>query len=171
MTHQAIKRYDYHKWANNRVFDHLENLPSEIYEGEIESVFSSIAEVIAHIYQVDGLWLSVMAGDTFEETRKVIEEMQGRLSDKSLERMRGLFAELVEQYDSFLTEQEDLGRKLDIEHPRYGKLNVAISDLVEHVVNHGTYHRGNITAMLRQQGHAGVPTDYIFYLYGQSRKE
>ncbi|MEH7531611.1 DinB family protein, partial [Priestia megaterium] len=31
--------------------------------------------------------------------------------------------------------------------------------------NHGTYHRGNITAMLRQLGHPGVMTDYVLYLY------
>ncbi|MEK3724277.1 DinB family protein [Paenibacillus sp. FSL H8-0034] len=47
----------------------------------------------------------------------------------------------------------------------HDKLNVPLVELVQHVVNHGTYHRGNITAMLRQLGHKGVPTDYIFYLY------
>ncbi|MFC0332820.1 DinB family protein [Paenibacillus sepulcri] len=29
------------------------------------------------------------------------------------------------------------------------------------LVNHGTYHRGNITAILRQLGHPGTPTDYV----------
>lgn len=33
------------------------------------------------------------------------------------------------------------------------------------IVNHGTYHRGNLTVMLRQLGRSGVSTDYIFYLY------
>jgi uncharacterized damage-inducible protein DinB len=37
--------------------------------------------------------------------------------------------------------------------------------MILHVVNHGTYHRGNITAMLRQMGYASVPTDYGIYLY------
>ncbi|WP_313897918.1 DinB family protein [Brevibacillus sp. FSL L8-0520] len=41
---------------------------------------------------------------------------------------------------------------------------------MQHVVNHGTYHRGNIAAMLRQQGYAGVPTDYVFYLYELSQQ-
>ncbi|MEC5258611.1 DinB family protein [Bacillus amyloliquefaciens] len=30
-------------------------------------------------------------------------------------------------------------------------------------MNHGTYHRGNISAMLHQMGYKGVPTDYIFF--------
>lgn len=70
-----------------------------------------------------------------------------------------------QQYETFFEGIENLDKVISIEHPRYGKLETPISDLVRHVVNHGTYHRGNITAMLRQQGHPGVPTDYVFYLY------
>ncbi len=164
MKHQAIKRYDYHKWANNRVFAHLETLPAEVYEQQIENVFTSISAVIGHIYQVDGMWLSVMSGDSFEQTMQVISEIQKKLSDKSQARMKSLFSELSEQYDTFLNRQKDLDQLMTIEHPTFGKQQFALSGLVEHVVNHGTYHRGNITAMLRQQGHAGVPTDYVIYL-------
>jgi uncharacterized damage-inducible protein DinB len=53
---------------------------------------------------------------------------------------------------------------MTIEHPQYGRLDTSISEIVQHVVNHGTYHRGNLTAMLRQQGHPGIATDYLFYL-------
>ncbi|MEX2379728.1 MAG: DinB family protein [Vicingaceae bacterium] len=165
MKHQAITRYDYHKWANNSLLEHLDKLPEELYGRQIESVFSSISAVISHIYQVDGLWLSVMSGDSFEETKGVIQEMQEKLSDSSsLERMKELFSELSNRYESFLSEQKDLDRELVIEHPSYGKHRISVSSMVEHVVNHGTYHRGNIAAMLRQEGHAAVPTDYIFYL-------
>ncbi|MFH0068201.1 DinB family protein [Peribacillus sp. NPDC056705] len=30
-------------------------------------------------------------------------------------------------------------------------------------MNHGTYHRGNVSAMLHQQGERDAPTDYVFY--------
>ena len=43
--------------------------------------------------------------------------------------------------------------------------------MILHVVNHGTYHRGNITAMLRQMGYASVPTDYGIYLYINKSKQ
>jgi uncharacterized damage-inducible protein DinB len=38
-----------------------------------------------------------------------------------------------------------------------------LSDIVRHVVNHGTYHRGQITTMLRQLGKKVVSTDLILY--------
>lgn len=71
MKNRTLQLYGYHQWANNRFFDHLEELPDEVYEKEIQSVFSSIAEVIVHIYRTDGMWLSVMSGDSFEETMSV----------------------------------------------------------------------------------------------------
>lgn len=163
MSHPVIKRCNYHTWANRRIFGHLDELPDEVYGREIESVFSSVSEVITHIYQVDGMWLSVMSGNSFEDTMKVIKKLKSKSADAGRERMRELYGEVAGQYESFLRE-EDVDRVITITHPTYGDLDVAVADMVDHVINHGTYHRGNITAMLRQQGHPGVPTDYIIYL-------
>nr|WP_305586406.1 DinB family protein [Fictibacillus sp. WQ 8-8] len=40
--------------------------------------------------------------------------------------------------------------------------------MVLHVVNHGTYHRGNISAMLHQLGDSSVMNDYAFYWYSEN---
>lgn len=168
MKHSALQQYEYHKWANSRVFNHLKELPDEVYDLKIKSVFSSIEEVLVHMYQTDGMWLSVMSGDSFEKTMEVITQLKENSNDQDLDEMQSLYSETSQQYAAFFERMEDLDEVLSIEHPRFGKLETPISDLVKHVVNHGTYHRGNITAMLRQQGHAGVPTDYIFYLHENS---
>ena len=38
-----------------------------------------------------------------------------------------------------------------------------VSDILFHIINHSTYHRGQIALLLRQQGLEPLPTDYIFY--------
>ncbi|MEV5027867.1 DinB family protein [Paenibacillus sp. LPE1-1-1.1] len=63
--------------------------------------------------------------------------------------------------------QAELSGSICIEHPKYGRLDTHFSDFVRRVVNHRSYHRGNATAMLRQLGYSGVPTDYLFYLMGR----
>lgn len=167
MIHPAIQQYNYHRWANNRIFGHLKSLPEDVYHQEIKSIFSSIQEVLAHMYLVDGMWLSVMSGDSFSKTMEIINELNEKdASRRNLKGMQHLHEEIYALYQEFLNTHDDLDKNISIEHPEYGKLETPVSDLVKHVVNHGTYHRGNITAMLRQQGHAGIPTDYIFYLYG-----
>lgn len=88
------------------------------------------------------------------------EEAQGRTVDE----MRRLFSGVAEQFRDLLGRTPDPDKTMTIEHPKYGRLDTHFSDILRHVVSHGTYRRGNVTAMLRQQGYAGVPTDYIFYL-------
>lgn len=171
MKHSAIQQYHYNKWANNRVFEHLKKLPDEVYDREIKSVFSSVEEVIVHIYQTDGMWLSVISGDPFPETMKVIRRLKEASTAKNLADMEELYEAVSARYIELLNSLDDPDKTITILHPKYGELTTPITDLIKHVVNHGTYHRGNITAMLRQQGHAGVPTDYIFYLYDEETSD
>ncbi|SMO45915.1 DinB family protein [Fodinibius sediminis] len=168
MKHKAKQQYDYHHWANNRLLKHLHHLPGEVYSKQVNSVFATVAEVITHIYRTDGMWLSVMTGDPLEETMVLIKQHEQEVEGQDLGGMETLYTAMSNKYESFFRSQEDLDVILSIEHPKYGKLECSIAELVQHVVNHGTYHRGNITAMLRQQGHPGVPTDYVFYLYDKS---
>lgn len=157
----------YNRWANDRVFNHLKKLPDEIYDREIKSVFSSVEEVIDHMYLVDGMWYSVISGDPLDETMKVIDQLKEESTGKNLDDMQELFFGIADKYDSFINGLADPDEVITIEHPQFGKMDSPISSLVQHVVNHGTYHRGNITAMLRQQGEKGVPTDFVFFLYGE----
>lgn len=164
MGHQVLTLYDYHVWANGRVFHHLRTLPEVVYHQQLTSVFPSIADTLAHIYVADSMWLSVMSGDAFDKTAQIIQRSQNESRGISLEQMEGLFAGMAGAYRTFLHEQDDLDRPIAPEHPRHGRLETRLSELVRHVVNHGTYHRGMITAMFRQQGYAGVATDYAFFL-------
>lgn len=165
MENNTIQLLNYNRWANNRVLNHLKELPDEVYDREIKSVFSSVEEVIGHMYLVDGMWLSVISGDPLEETMKVIEQLREESIGKELDEMREQFTWIADKYDIFINGLPDPDEVITIEHPQFGKMDSPISALVQHVVNHGTYHRGNITAMLRQQGEEGVPTDFVFYLY------
>ncbi len=100
-----------------------------------------------------------MTPENIEELKVATERFTKQTEGKSVEEMRMLFAELSVTFRAFL-EQEDLEELCS-----YGAFQARCADVVQHVVNHGTYHRGNITAMLRQLGHAGAQTDYTLYLY------
>jgi uncharacterized damage-inducible protein DinB len=45
-----------------------------------------------------------------------------------------------------------------------GAASLTRADIVLHVVNHGTYHRGNVAAMMYQLGVAPPTTDLPVYL-------
>ena len=75
-----------------------------------------------------------------------------------------MFENMANQYKDFLITIQDVNAVFVIENPYAGALETSILELV-HVVNHGTYHRGNITAMIRQLGHSSTMMDFVLYLH------
>lgn len=168
MHQHPQKLYEYQVWANSQLFNHLEQLPEDAFHAEVTSVFPSVSQTFGHMYIFEQLYLAVLSEvpneQIFPQIAGWTEEVQG----KSVDEMRRLFAGVAEQFRDLLRRTPDPDKPMTIEHPKYGRLDTHFSEILRHVVNHGTYHRGNVTAMLRQQGYAGVPTDYMFYLLERS---
>ncbi|WP_313799609.1 DinB family protein [Cytobacillus sp.] len=162
---RAKKMYDYHVWANQKVFEHLKQLPEEVYKEQINSVFSSISDVMVHLYATDITWLETMKESSYEDTVTAVNRRKQEASEGSIEELERLYHSLSEEYYRFFAEQQDSESIIITEHPRFGRTEFVLADLIHHVVNHGTYHRGNISAMLHQQGERGVPTDYVYFLF------
>ena len=164
MTHHSYLLYDYHIWANNRIFTRLEQLPEEVFHAEVTSVFPSVAQTFRHLYVFERLYRSVLAEVPNVEIFPKIPGWTEEAKATTVDGIRQLFVSASEQIRELLERTPDPDKAMTIVHPTYGSLDTRFSDILQHVVNHGTYHRGNVTAMLRQQGYSGIPTDYIFYL-------
>lgn len=156
MSERLLRLFDYHGWDNEKLLHHLKNLPEEIYWKRINSVFPTIAETFAHIIAVDELWYSRIQGRHIPyiqtETCKTIGETITKCSD------------LHEEIKQFFIEIGHLEHPVVYQNTKGEPFSNKISEIIEHMVNHGTYHRGNIAAMIRQMGYEGTTTDYICYL-------
>ncbi|WHY73943.1 DinB family protein [Fictibacillus enclensis] len=165
MENYSLKIMDYHHWANQKWFEHLKKLPEGILTQKITSVFPSLMDTLVHMLKTDFIWLLTISGKEYEETIGMLNEFNEKLKGMSLTELEKQFDEITGKYVTFLNGIEDPQQTITIAHPKFGEAKAPLQDLIGHVVNHGTYHRGNLTAMLRQMGEAGAPTDYIFYLY------
>jgi uncharacterized damage-inducible protein DinB len=162
MSDLMLKMYDYHDWANRTMLGRLKELSDEVYFREIKSVFPSISSVISHMYIVDQLWFHIISGMDMPDALDVRKETG---EGKGIFEMEILFRDLSKTYRKTLdnTNKTDERRLLHI--PWEGERETSVSEMVMHVVTHGTYHRGNVTAMLRQMGHASVTTDLTAYWF------
>ncbi|WP_394190900.1 DinB family protein [Paenisporosarcina quisquiliarum] len=88
MTHFAVTMYDYHVWANHILFNRLKELSDDVFHQEVNSVFSSISEVVSHMYIVDQLWFQIISGKDMPEALEVQKETR---EGKGLEEMDQLF--------------------------------------------------------------------------------
>ena len=160
MSHDTIRLHAYHAWANDRLLAHLATLPPETSRTEVRSVFPTIDAVLAHVYVIDRGWLAMMGGTPFPEAAAaslpLIEETRGMRLPELTGRMTAQAAE----FRALLAACPDVNASHAI-----GALAMTIAEMMQHVVIHGSYHRGNITAMLHQLEYRGVPTDFGFYLY------
>ncbi|MBB2480787.1 damage-inducible protein DinB [Bacillus sp. APMAM] len=171
MEQPFTKMYDYHVWANKRVFAKLKEVPEELLQKEIQSVFPTILDAVGHTYRVDVVWLNVMLGKSFDEIMALMGGVMEKIKTMNFADLENAYQSLANQYEEFLSSLDYKDQPVVTEHPQFGKLETTISELVQHVSNHGTYHRGNITAMLRQLGYTGASTDYIFYLFEKQKEE
>lgn len=166
----SLKMYDYHQWANKQVIDRLKELPESIYDKEIKSVFPSVAKTLSHIYLVDSGWLEVMSGKSFEEALQLEEQVSNLTKNMGIHEIEVIFSDLYERFKAFLNSQPDMEKIIEFDNPWAGPTAVSLSDMIIHIANHGTYHRGNIAAMLRQLGHSSVMTDYAVFWYANQPK-
>ncbi|WP_075981339.1 DinB family protein [Bacillus massilinigeriensis] len=146
--------FDYHTWATEKLLNHLDELPKELFSKEIDSVFHSIKETFEHIYTIDRLWLDRLQGNNL--TMKKVEFL-------CIEEAKEEFKYLHSHLKRYL-EESDIGDVAVYNNSTGKKFENKIEDCFIHIINHGTYHRGNITAMIRSLGYKSISTDYIFYL-------
>lgn len=165
MTHPALEMYDYHVWANQTMLNRLKELPQDVYNKEIQSVFPTISKAIAHIYLVDACWLDIFSGKSMKDAMADSAPLTADVESKSMEEMEKLYVQVSERFKTLLNQQENMEKRIMLDNPYTRPRDTSLSEMVLQVVNHGTYHRGNITAMLRQMGHASVMTEYALFWY------
>ncbi len=166
MTSTISTMLTYHHWANEKILNRLWELPASILQQEIPSSYPTIAATLEHLYAVDRMWYLVLTGvdmaTAIEQSRSFMEVTD----DWDLTACAARFAEQAQQYKVWL-EQTNLEHTLELHNPYAGVRYTSNAEVLLQVANHGTYHRGNITTMLRQLGHSSVMNDYILFLYEQ----
>jgi uncharacterized damage-inducible protein DinB len=165
MTQTAESMYDFHVWANQTLINRLKELPPEVFRQEILSVFPTVAKVIAHIYLTDRCWLDILGGMSMKVAMEASWQITEATERQSLAELEALYTELSLRFKAFLQDQPDLEKKITLDNPYAGVRDTSLAEMVLQVVNHATYHRGNVTAMLRQMGYASVMTEFALFWY------
>lgn len=164
MNH-AKNMFNYHVWANKVLLERIKELPSNVLYEEVSSSYPNIAQTFSHIYVVDVMWLQVLKGIDMQEALEASIAFLEKTNLYSVDEFVKSFEELVSQYEEWMNSQKDLEQKINLNNPWSGARETAYSEILFHVTNHGTYHRGNITTMLRQQGYASTMNDLSLYWY------
>jgi uncharacterized damage-inducible protein DinB len=138
---------DYHYWARDRMFDALESLTPEQADRDVGNSFKSIRDTVTHLYAAEWAWYkrwqgtpptALLPADTFADLAAV----------------RRAWAELETNVRALLDELGEGGVARVFEYKLFSGQPGASPfwQMLQHVVNHASYHRGQVTTMLRQLG-------------------
>jgi uncharacterized damage-inducible protein DinB len=92
----------------------------------------------------------------------------------SLEALEDRWARIHKELQLFLGQVRgpDLGRPLVYHNLKGEEITLPLVCSLQHVVNHNTYHRGQVASMLRQLGRTPLGTDlFLFYVESDSMAE
>jgi uncharacterized damage-inducible protein DinB len=154
--------FEYDRWANARVLTSASALRAEQFTRDLGGSFRSVRDTLVHILGGQWIWLAYWKeppGDNVALTQ-LRSRRDGVIRPDlfpDVATLRLKWAELEREQANFVDSltDESLAQLLP-----FRSAHVKLAHLIQHVVNHSTYHRGQVAVMMRQLGAEPVATDF-----------
>ncbi len=159
VTADALRTHlDYTSFASRRLVEAAANLsPVELIR-DFHTADHSVLGTLAHIYAADRVWLGRIHG---HPPLKFLDP-EVDLHLHVLETDWPLILDRWKDWAMSLTD-DSARSSLAFTDLKGNRHEQPIWQIVLHVVNHGTHHRGQVSGMLRTMGHTPPPLDLIAY--------
>lgn len=150
---------DFNYWAKNQMMEAVSELSENQFLRDLSSSFASIRDTLVHSMSAERSWLSTwqetpihrLKPEDFPSAGSVVTCWDG------IEREMREFAESLKEVQQMVTvAKSDRSRSV---YP--------LRQLIQHVVNHSSYHRGQVATLMRQVGAIPAKTDLVTY-FGRS---
>jgi uncharacterized damage-inducible protein DinB len=150
--------YAYNEWANHRSLDAVAALSTDQFVKPLVSSFSSVRETLTHICDAEWVWLERFLGNS-----PTAFPAKDRFADVAA--LRAHWSQQDARLQTFINglTADDLEQDFSYSTFSYGPAQNPLWQSLTHLTNHGTYHRGQITTMLRQLGAKPLGTDIILF--------
>ncbi len=156
VTTQALKHHlEYSAWANARLLSSIRQLPEAQLKHDFGTADRSILGTFGHIYGAEKIWLERVSGQPpvwhgappLEELICALPELAGRWVAWAA-----------------TLGPEDPERPIAYHDMKGNPHREPLWQILLHVVNHSTHHRGQVAGFLRSLGHIPPPLDFIAFV-------
>jgi uncharacterized damage-inducible protein DinB len=164
ITPEALRSHlDYTAWASRRLVTAVSSLPPEELTKDFKTADHSILGTLVHVYAADRVWLGRIQGNP---PARFIDPEQ----DMRLDVLQNDWPELLNRWQQWAAAHngDSLRTRLSYKDLKGNPYETPLWQIVLHVVNHGTHHRGQVSGFLRALGHTPPRLDLIDYYREQS---
>jgi uncharacterized damage-inducible protein DinB len=155
---EARHLYAYNRWANQQMLQAVQPLNADEFTRDMKNSFPSVRDTLVHILSAEWIWLQRWTGVSPRES-------PAGWSKFAFAELELQWAAHEHEQSAFLDQLTDakLVHPLSYTNTRGEAFTAPLHQLVRHVVNHSSYHRGQVTTLLRQLGHAAATTDLVVF--------
>jgi uncharacterized damage-inducible protein DinB len=146
----------YNQWANEAFFDWLLTLSDSVQRGETTSSFPTVESTLIHLWGAEHGWMCALKQETW-----TLPYSGGQFEGDFTDLIHGFRATTAEFTNYVLQLNEE---QLQMLIPGSNDTFTKAEDIILHVINHASYHRGQLVTMARSLGAINPPrTDFIYY--------
>ena len=158
--------YEYDRWANNRVLQAVSTLSVEAFTRDLGGSFGSVRDTLVHIICGEWGWLTIWKEPSVSSA--FVTDLWARLDNLSpsnafpgLAAVQLKWAEVERDQAQFVEglTNESLQRMIPV-----CETQISLAHLMQHLANHSTYHRGQVSLMMRQLAAEPLATDFAMFL-------
>ena len=146
-------------WANRKIIECINNLSNDQINREISSSFSSVFKTVLHMLDAEAIWWQRVK--LVEHIERPGDGFTGSFEElsKKLEAQSKLWEEWVAN-----ASDNQLNHVFAYQNTKKEQFKQPVYEMLLHIFNHNTYHRGQLVTMLRQLGVEKIPpTDFIVF--------
>ena len=159
---EARALFQYNEWANQRSLNAAAQLSAEQFVKPLGSSFSSVRDTLMHVCGSEWIWFERFHG----RAPSAIPDFSGIQTIAALRDQWSPQAKALLDFVHGLS-QSELDRVFEYKTINFGRYTNPLWQSLQHLVNHGTYHRGQVATMLRQLGAKPIATD-LMHFYRES---
>ena len=152
--------YDYNYWARDRQMEVCSQLTEQEVSRATNTSFASLHGTFAHLLVAEWIWLERFLGRSPQKLPVWVSQLETleSIAERSRRTEQGM-RRFLSEVDSDL-----LARPISYVNLEGKAWKYPLWQTLLHLVNHQTYHRGQITAILRQLGKTAPSIDFLVYL-------
>src|SRR6476646_569309 len=139
---EISKLFEYNRWANARTLDPVSALTAEEYGRALGGSFPSVRDTLAHVYAAEWIWLERWQG-------RSPRGLPAAQEVPSLDALREKWKDVAERQTAFVESlaAPRLSEVVTYVNVRGETWSYPLGEMLVHLVNHSTYHRGQVATM------------------------
>jgi uncharacterized damage-inducible protein DinB len=147
MAHTLVQHLTYNLWANERIGHLLMAQNDSVLNREQKSSFTTISKTVFHIWDAELVWFTRLKGSSLTDwPSKNFSGSKADILHGFIKNSTELLNFVKEKGESFLSQT------IAYKSMKGDSYESSVEEILFHLVNHGTYHRGQITTLLHGAG-------------------